>query len=359
MFTLSSKSSVRRTRVLKSIKPAAQHQAKTSLDIVPPALAHSRLHPTTPQSGTVERFLTWLKDGDQTTGESTAEYDVNLSQKTSDVFGRPGNSMMVNRKPVRVKAFCVGQAKSGTASLVGLLSANYRAAHEPERPELLSMILRESRGELSAEAFRRFLLERDVRLNLEYDVSWVNQFVIGHLLNVFPASRFIVLIRDSYSWLQSAIGHVISRELPSEIVNFLPWSIKPERYPHSRQDRALAERGLYSIAAYLHAWNDHINRCTPQISEDRRLMLRTHELARSHRRLADFLEIPLDTLDAGKGHQNSSTWQDGIESLVDPGYIDTMVQSICADNLALHFPEIRSAQDVSRLWEAVPREPAT
>ncbi len=267
--------------------------------------------------------------------------------------------MTVNRMPVRIKAFCVGQAKSGTASLVGLLSANYRAAHEPERPELLSMILRESRGELSAEAFRRFLLERDVRLNLEYDVSWPNQFIIDHLLHVFPASKFIVLIRDSYTWLQSAIGHVISREMPSEILNFLPWWIKPERYPHSRQDRALAERGLFSIAAYLHAWNGHVDRCTRLIPEDRRLLLRTHELARSHGRLADFLEIPEDSLDADKGHQNSSTWPDRIESLVDPFYIDEMVQSICADNMARHFPEIRRAQDVSRLWEAVPREPAT
>ena len=69
--------------------------------------------------------------------------------------------MTVNRTPVRIKAFCVGQAKSGTASLVGLLSASYRAAHEPEREELLSMILRECRDELSADAFREFLLERD------------------------------------------------------------------------------------------------------------------------------------------------------------------------------------------------------
>ena len=323
------------------------------------ALARAGLRPTTPQSGTVERFLTWLKDGDQTTGESTAEYDVILSQKTSGASGRVGNNLTVNRKAVRVKAFCVGQAKSGTASLVGLLSANYRAAHEPERPELLSIILRESRGELSAAAFRELLLERDVRLNLEYDVSWTNQFVIDHLLHVFPASKFIILIRDSYTWLQSAIGHLISREMPSEILNFLPWWIKPERFPHSRHDRALAERGLYSVAAYLHTWNGHVDRCTRSIPADRRLVLRTHELARSHRQLADFLEIPVDSLDVGRGHQNRSTWPDRIESLVDQAYIDEMVQSICADNLALHFPEIRSAQDASRLWEAAPREPAS
>ncbi len=267
--------------------------------------------------------------------------------------------MTVNRNPVRVKAFCVGQAKSGTASLVGLLSAHYRAAHEPERPELLDMILRESNGEVTAEGFREFLIERDARLNLEYDVSWANQFVIGHLLDVFPASKFIVLIRDCYSWLQSAVGHILSREMPSEILDFLPWWSKPEHHPHSRHDRALAERGLYSVAAYLNVWNGHVDRCTRQIPEDRRLLIRTHELACSHRRLADFLRIPVDTLDAGSGHQNRSTWNERIESLVSPAYIDDMVQSICADNMARFFPEVRNIQDVPTLWEAARRQPTT
>lgn len=265
--------------------------------------------------------------------------------------------MTVNRKPVQVKAFCVGQAKSGTASLVGLLSANYRAAHEPERPELLDMIVRESNGEVTAEEFREFLLERDARLNLEYDVSWANQFIIGHLLDVFPASKFIVLIRDCYSWLQSAIGHLISCEMPSEILDFLPWWIKPERHPHSRHDRTLAERGLYSVSGYLHAWNGHVDRCQ-SIPADRRLVIRTHELSRSHRRMADFLQITVDTLDAGSAYENRSTWHERIESLVDPAYIDESVQAICADNMARYFPEVRSAQDVPALWEAVPREPA-
>ena len=266
--------------------------------------------------------------------------------------------MTDNPTRVRVKAFCVGQAKSGTASLVGLLSTRYRAAHEPERPELLEMIIRESRGEVSASAFRKFLRERDSRLDLEYDVSWVNQFIIDHLLHLFPAARFIILIRDSYTWLQSAIGHLISREMPSEILDFLPWWIKPERYPHSRHDRALAKRGLYSIPAYLHAWNDHVDRCTGPIPEERRIVIRTHELALSHRRLADFLEIPADSLDVEKGHQNRSTWQDRLESLVSPDYIEEMVRAICADNMARYFPEVKCAQDVSRLWKADPREPS-
>ncbi len=266
--------------------------------------------------------------------------------------------MTVNRRPVRVKAFCVGQAKSGTASLVGLLSANYRAAHEPEREEMLGMILRESRGERSTIAFREYLLQRDARLNLEYDVAWANQFIIDHLLHLFPAAKFIILVRDCHTWLQSIIGHLVSRDVPSDVLAFLKWWFKPELHPHSRHDQALANQGLFSIAAYLHVWNRHIDECTRSIPADRRLVLRTHELARTHQRLADFLRIPVDSLDVGSGHLNRSTWSDRIESFVDPTYISDMIQSICGDNMALHFPELRGVRDVSRLWEAVPREPS-
>ena len=221
------------------------------------------------------------------------------------------------------------------------------------------MILRESRGELSTAAFREYLHLRDARLDLEYDVAWANQFVIGHLLHLFPESKFIILIRDSYTWLQSITGHLISRHVPSDVLGFLNWWFKPERYPLSRHDLPLAEQGLFPIAAYLHAWNHHIDECTRLIPKDRRLMIRTHELTCMHQRLADFLQIPVDSLDVDKGHQNRSSWSDRIESFVDPSYIDDLVQSICAENLALYFPELASARDVSKLWKAVPGVPST
>jgi hypothetical protein len=72
------------------------------------------------------------------------------------------------------RAFCVGQAKSGTASVCGLLATRYRAAHEPERQQLLDLILREGRGELDRDAVDAHLIDRDRRLNLEYDIAWAN-----------------------------------------------------------------------------------------------------------------------------------------------------------------------------------------
>ena len=259
-------------------------------------------------------------------------------------------SLIGERRPVRIKAFCVGQAKSGTASLVGLLSANYRAAHEPERAETLEVILREARGQLSTADIRSYLHDRAARLDLEFDVAWANQFIIGHLLSVFPAARFIVLIRDCYTWLRSIMGHLVGRDVPRDVVEFLRWWFKPELYPHNRHDQALADLGLFSIAAYLHAWNRHVDTCTGSIPVDRRLVLRTHELDSSHQRLAEFLRIPVGSLDSTSGHRNRGTWSERIESLVEPVFIDDMVHSLCGANMMLHFPELGSIHDVSSLW---------
>lgn len=249
-----------------------------------------------------------------------------------------GRAAAPDRPTSRVRAFCVGQAKSGTASIAGLLSANYRVAHEPERAATLDLILRHARGELSDTAVRERLRVRDARLDLEYDVAWANQFLIRHLVDVFPAARFIVLIRDCHSWLQSITDHLTLRDVPSDVTEFLKWWFKPDRYPHGPADRVLADRGLFSVSAYLHAWNRHVDSCIRSIPPERLLVLRTNELGASHRRLASFLGIPVSSLDVAQGHSNRGTPMEPIASVVAPGYIDEMVHSICGVNMARYFP---------------------
>jgi hypothetical protein len=258
-----------------------------------------------------------------------------------------------NRSVLAIKAFCVGQAKSGTASLAALLAANHRAAHEPEREQILEMILRESRGDVAEDAFRTYLLARDERLNLEYDIAWANQFIIGHLLAVFPDARFVILVRDPYTWLQSICGHLASRDIPPDVRTFLNWWFRPDLYPHTRHDRALQGLGTFSIAAYLNAWKRHVTVCTQSIPLNRRLILRTHELDRSHQQLADFLQIAAGSLDIRNGHVNRGTWSDRIDALVDRSYLVETVNSIAGDAMARHFPEVASVDDARDLWGAI------
>ena len=262
--------------------------------------------------------------------------------------------MIANSSSIRgTKAFCVGQAKSGTASVYGLLAAHHRAAHEPERAALLEMILRESRGELAENDFGAYLLERDQRLNLDYDIAWANQFIIDHLLVAFPDAKFIVLIRDPYTWLQSTVGHLISREIPPDVRAFMDWWFEPDRFPHTHHDAKLKERGAYSVGSFLNAWNQHVNVCSRVIPPEKRLILRTHELNLSHQQLADFLQISKDSLDAQHGHLNRSTCPEEMHALWARGHLNQMVAMMCSDNMARYFPEVTGMENVDALWDPV------
>lgn len=75
-----------------------------------------------------------------------------------------------------------------------------------------------------------------------------------------------------------------------------------------KSDRALEAQGIYSSAALVNAWNQYVKICTQLIPQERCLILKTHELNRSHQRIADFLQIPLRSLDRARGHLNKSTW---------------------------------------------------
>ena len=235
--------------------------------------------------------------------------------------------------------------------MAGLLGTHYRAAHEPEREQFLGMILKHARGDVDGVEFREYFVGRDARLKLEYDIAWANQFIIDTLLSAFPQARFIVLIRDPYTWLQSICGHLISRRIPADVRAFLDWWFKPELYPHSDEDRVLQDRGLYSVAAFLQAWDRHIHGCTRQIPPEQLLVLRTHELVRSHERLAQFLQIPIDSLDRRQGNVNRGSWADRLESLIDRAYIEETVQSICRENMARYFPEVTTLESAGKLWD--------
>jgi hypothetical protein len=253
-----------------------------------------------------------------------------------------------------VQAFCVGQAKAGTASLFGLFAKRYRAAHEPERAQLLDVVQRHWHGELDERALGEYLIERDRRLNLEYDIAWGNQFLVGLLATVFPDAKFIVLVRDPYTWLGSFIGHLASRDVPTDVRSFLNSWLRPERYPPTRADRQLVARGAYSIAALLNAWNTHVDECVQGLPPARRLVLRTHELNQSAAVLAQFLHIPLESLDRQRGHLNRGAWSERLDSLVDRAHVDAVIRELCRDHLARLFPEVSGRDDVDALWNARP-----
>jgi hypothetical protein len=253
--------------------------------------------------------------------------------------------------PRRFHAFCVGQAKSGTGSLWCVFRDRFRAAHEPEHSALLAKILEERRGVVGRDKMAAWLRQRSEHLQLELDISWFNYFVIDHLVAEFPAARFIVLVRDVYSWLESLYGHLLSREIPADIRAFLPAWFETERHPPGPGEERLRDAGLMSLAASMNVWRRHITDCCARIPPARRLVLRTNELSRSWDRVAEFLGVDAALLNVELGHVNQGTWDGRLSALVDDDLVNDAVARYCADAMSEHFPGVGSLADAYALYE--------
>src|SRR4051812_19368550 len=149
--------------------------------------------------------------------------------------------------PRRFQAYCVGTAKSGTHSIAALLERRYRVCHEAEDDQMIDVVFAAAEGRMSDADVTRWLVKRDKRLWLEMDASQLNYFFVRQLATAFPDSKYILTIRDCYSFVDSFINHQLARPAPEHWRKLRDFRFKPEHYPPGEHERPLADRGLYSL----------------------------------------------------------------------------------------------------------------
>ena len=234
--------------------------------------------------------------------------------------------------------------------MAGLFYANFRSAHEPERTELLRMILLEAKGSVQRDEFVDYIYQRDERLGLEFDSSWVNYFIIGHLMHAFPDAKFILLVRDCYTWVESIVNHMLTREIPTDVREFMDWWFEPQKYPHRNEELPLKENGLFSLECYLTAWRSHVTKVSGIVPPDRLLIIRTHEIRDTLDSVTEFLRVPREGLDDAKCHLNKGTREKQITSLVDRRFLEDVVAETCNEMMCRHFPEVKCIDQAYGLW---------
>jgi len=228
-----------------------------------------------------------------------------------------------------------------------MLETGFRAAHEPDRAGLLDAVIACDAGRMSSAEIDRYLRRRDRSLQLEFDSSWANYFVMDRLATLFPDARFIQLIRDCYSWVESVINHLITRTIPPDVQDFLDWWFEPSKYPYKSSDRGLEEIGVYSLDCFVSRWSIHTEGPANVIPPDRLMTIRTPEIRTSAQRVARFLGVSADLIDSENSHRNKGTKVRPLLSLVDKSYLDDTVARICQGSMNRYFPEMRRADDAS------------
>lgn len=259
---------------------------------------------------------------------------------------REARSVLPIQRRRCIHAYGVGAAKTGTTSLASIFNTNFRAAHEPAREELVDMFEREEAGEVTREQIVRFLRRRDRKLGLEMDSSAMNRRYAGLTAELFPDARFILTVRDPYTRTDSLINHLLNNPPTGRVRERADVVFRADRYQHAPEERLLAEKGLHTLDGILSEYAITTFDVIDSVPEDQLLVVRTDRLRDDVAKIADFLEIPEESLDSARSHSYKAKRKYGVLLELDRGFVDAKVQQHCGEVLSRYFPEIGSLTDI-------------
>ncbi len=242
--------------------------------------------------------------------------------------------------PRRTHLYCVGTAKSGTHSIEALMGEELRSAHEPESDETIDFILNRYHGYIDDAEVDRHLLKRDMRLWLELDSSHLNYFFFDRLSELFPKAKFILTIRDPYSWLDSFLNHQLSVNMSDKWKKLRDIRFRPDLYIHHEEEHVLKAKNLYTLDGYLSYWSKHNSTIINSLNSDKLLIVRTDEITQRMEEIYAFSETSPSILDKRISHSFKAKEKFDLLDQIDPNFLNEKVREHCSGLMIQFFPEI-------------------
>ncbi len=206
-------------------------------------------------------------------------------------------------------------------------------------------------GDLSPEAFRAFLRERDRLGGLEMDSASFNHFYLRELQEEFPAARFIFTVRDCYTWFNSFVNMFLRmpQPLPGWPALYLQLIVDAGLMPAFESPESVRAALPKLLEHFLRFWGESNRRILAQLPPERSLIVCTGEISASLDRLAAFVGVPPETLERAKSHRfqgryGSPDWLWAAERQC----IEECVAQHCADVMAQLFPGVTLAAHRAR-----------
>ena len=248
----------------------------------------------------------------------------------------------------------LGTAKSGTYSIANIFAKHYQALHEMPKFPLLGHVLDYLEDRTTRPEFIAILREHDGRWQPTANVANFFGDVAGEIVDAFPDARFIITIRDCYTWLRSQmsqmlelhsrVGHAPKLQLFCQLNDRRFGRRSEAEYPP--EENAVREAGLPSIESMLRYWARFNERILAAVPEDRRLVIRTRDISASIPKIADLAGVPAESLDAGSAHSHRAHGKTfDLWELVDHAHIERLAQRHCSELMHTYYPEISSIDD--------------
>lgn len=246
----------------------------------------------------------------------------------------------------RFHCYSIGTGKTGTHSIAGIFAKNFRSAHEPECEQLISTILRLGARARSGSDVRHFLRARDERLQLDLESDGALYWFLDELLEEFPRSKFILTIRDCYSWLESVFNHNLAYRPEGFWRDFDDFTFSSWKFQHVAQEKVLQDHGLRTLRHYLNHWTTHNRTVIDKTPRERLLVVRTDRIRESAEEIADFLGIPSTALDLTKSNLFRNPRNFNLLASMEPSFVEDSVNECCGELMCEYFPEIMARDSV-------------
>lgn len=242
-------------------------------------------------------------------------------------------------RPRQGRLYCAGAPRTGTHSLAAVFGRPIRSGHEPKLRAAMKELAAHANGERSFDQLRAFVRARDVRLRLDVDSSHVNAYLAAALVAEFDDARFVLTIRDCYSWLDSALNHTMNtgswNEIDRRYLEFWFGTLSPE---YSEHDVFLREHHLLSVDCYLSAWARHNEAVLSAVPAEQLLVVRTNEIADRLHEIADFAGIPRQHLAPHFSAQGQARTKHGLLERIDRAYLEERAAARCGELMRRYFP---------------------
>jgi hypothetical protein len=258
------------------------------------------------------------------------------------VTGEGASAVVGRPRERRFRAFNVGMAKTGTQSVAGIFS-NYRSLHELLFADTVETVARRARGEMREDEFRAFIRWRDQLTRLDVDSSSYNCFYADVLAAEFPDAKFIFVIRDCWSWLDSLLNMVlrIGPTMPEWMFEHCRTLLGPDLLRDLATRENECRRRLPALVDHgLRYWSEANRFVLRALPPERSLIVRTNELSDSIPDLAALVGVPPETLRTDHSHLHRADTKYHLLHAVDRDFLADRHREHCADLMDAHFPGV-------------------
>lgn len=245
----------------------------------------------------------------------------------------------------RAQLYGVGIAKSGTHSIAAMFSRNVRARHEPQAAELIDKILDWRGGRLGERELTDWIRNRDRELALEVDSAGLNFQILDILLREFPKARFVLSIRNCYSWTNSIMNNHLQMPSVEHWARWRKFLHEGEITTYAPEEKVLEEKGLYTLDIYFTRWAKRENQVMVKIPRERLFVVRTDQLRQRAFELADFAGLPRYAVRLDRTHEFQNRQKQEIIRQIDRDFLERKVEEHCRPLMTRFFPEIKSLDD--------------